>query len=107
MTTPADKMLEYIENRTIMYSTYYKDKNELFVRDMRNINIYHKFILKTCMEGIEELSDNNKINENDYINYCNILKQLHDTRATNGVNEHIKILMLIKSLNINCHILSK
>ena len=107
MTTPADKMIEYIEKRTIMYNTIYKDKNDLFIRDMRNIDIYYKFILKTCMADIEALSDNNKINENEYIQYFNLLKHLYDKMATSGVLEHIKLLSFIKSLNINCHILSK
>jgi len=106
MTTPADRMIEYIEQRTIMYNTIYKDKNELFIRDMKNIKIWYKFLLKSCMEDLEELSDNNTINENEYIKYCNLLKQLHNTKGNDGVTDHIKLLSFIKSFNIHCHLFS-
>ncbi len=48
---------------------------------MNNITIKTK--IDNILEIIDEIKDNEKMNENNYVNLCNLLKDIYDLTQTN------------------------
>lgn len=65
---------------------------------MNNITIKTK--IENILEIIDEIKENEKINENNYVNLCNLLKDIYDLTQTNkSIKNHILDFIFIYTNN--------
>ena len=65
---------------------------------MNNITIKTK--IDNILEIIDEIKENEKMNENNYVNLCNLLKDIYDLTQTNtSIKNHILDFIFIYTNN--------
>tara|TARA_B100000131_G_C17984425_1_gene559990 strand:+ start:16 stop:228 length:213 start_codon:yes stop_codon:yes gene_type:complete len=65
---------------------------------MNNITIKTK--IENILEIIDEIKENEKMNENNYVNLCNLLKDIYNLTQTNtSIKNHILDFIFIYTNN--------
>jgi len=72
---------------------FYNDENHLR-NDLRRTKLYFDFIIVECLERMENLTQEGKMEEGFYLEICNTLKEI------NGEKHYFILLMVVKRLRL-------